>query len=67
MSTKKATPTFNPNERYFTTEEAAPLLDLHPETVKKKCAAGLIRATKPGKRYRIPESAIAAYLTQKAA
>ena len=63
----KAKIVFNPHEKYFTTEEAGKLLGLHPETVKKKCAAGLIRATKPGKVYKIPESALGEYLTKKAA
>ena len=61
---KKNVPLFDPLEKYYTTDEAAPLLGFHPETVKKKCAAGLIRATKPGKVYRISHSAIAEFLTR---
>ena len=60
---KKNAPLFNPLETYYTTEEAGKLLGLHPETVKKKCAARLIRATKPGNAYRIPHSAIVEFLT----
>lgn len=32
-----------PSPRTYTTEEAARYLKLHPETLKKRCRAGLIR------------------------
>ena len=63
---KPITPKFDPTEKFFTTQEAGKLLGMHPETVKKKCAAGLILASKPGKVYRIPQSSITELLTRNA-
>ena len=51
---KKKSP-IDPNEPRLTTAQV----------VKQKCAAGLIRATKPGKVWQIPESAIVEYLTER--
>ena len=52
----------DPNEPRLTAAEAAPRLHLCARIVQQKCWAGLIRATKPGKVWLIPESAIGEYL-----
>ena len=66
MAQKKVKVPIIPGERLSSTEEAAPMLRLCPRIVQQKCAAGLIRATKPGKVWLIPESAIGEYLTERA-
>ncbi len=56
----------DPDEPRLTTAQAAPRLNLCARVVKQKCAAGLIRATKPGNAWEIPESAIGEYLNRRA-
>lgn len=46
---------------FFTPEEVAAKLKVHPRTVKRMCAAGLLGGRRAGNRWRIPASAIAAY------
>ncbi len=53
-------------EPMYSIREAAPLIHLHPQTLKMHCMAGRIRCTKPGNRYLIPASAIDAFLTRHA-
>ncbi len=55
----------DPNERKYTIKEAAPLLGLHPQIVKLRCESGEIRATKPGRCWLIPQSAIQEHLTSR--
>ena len=58
----KKTPTEKPpldlNGRLLRTREVAMRLGVTDRTVKEKCAAGVIRATKPGRDWLIPESAL---------
>ena len=63
---KRTRPTIDPNEPRLSIKEAAPRLGLHPQTVKLRCESGKLRATKPGRRWEIPESAIGEFLTGKA-
>ncbi len=62
---KRAKRRINPLEKRYPIKEAAPLLGLHPQTVVLKCETGEILATKPGRKWEIPESAIAEYLSSK--
>ncbi len=63
---KRTRQTFDPTEDMLTTEQVAEQIGLHPDNVKKKCAAGQIRATKPGRVWRIPRSAVSDYLSKRA-
>lgn len=66
QKTEPKPPRIDPSEPRFTTTEAAKRLHLSARKVKEKCCAGLIRATKPGKAWYIPESAIGEYLNARA-
>ena len=59
-------PKIDATEKFFPIKEAAPLLQLHPQTVKMHCMSGKIRCTKPGAKYLIPASAIDDFLTRSA-
>jgi excisionase family DNA binding protein len=43
-------------EKYLTLREVAEILKLDPHTVRRYAAKGIIKATKMGMRWRIPES-----------
>lgn len=64
MKQSRIKPRIDANEPKHPIKDAAPRLDLHPQTVKLKCESGEIRATKPGRRWLIPESSIEEYLTR---
>ena len=55
MRTTKIVP-----EKWYTPSQAGPLLDIGPETVKKHCRAGTLKAKRVGakKRWMIPGTAI---------
>lgn len=46
----------------LTTEDAAKRLGLHPETVRRFLREGTLRGVKIGRKHRIEESEIAAYV-----
>lgn len=56
----------DPKEPRFTTAQVAERLHVSARTIKEKCAAGIIKASKPGRDWLIPESAIGEYLTRRA-
>ena len=58
-------PKISAQEKMFPIREAAPLIHLHPQTVKLLCMAGRIRCCKPGNKYLIPESALDEFLTAR--
>jgi excisionase family DNA binding protein len=49
-------------ERHYTTAELAELLAVHPETIRRAAAAGLLRSIRLGRDRRYPESAVELWL-----
>ncbi|XDZ50267.1 helix-turn-helix domain-containing protein [Neisseriaceae bacterium CLB008] len=49
----------------FSLEEASPILGAHPETLRRKCKSGEIRAFKSGRAWRIAKEALADYIKDK--
>jgi putative resolvase len=52
-------------EKMFSVRAAADLLSVHKETILRWIAAGKIKAVKPGRDWRIPESALRAVVEGK--
>lgn len=50
------------SEKYYTTKEAAKLLRVAADTVKRYCHAKRLNATKVGNSWMIPKSAIESYV-----
>ncbi|MBI5411616.1 helix-turn-helix domain-containing protein [Candidatus Peregrinibacteria bacterium] len=51
-------------EKIYTTEQVAKLLQIHPLTVLKYIKSGRLKGIKLGRIYRIRESALLAFLEQ---
>lgn len=49
-------------ERHYTTRELAELLSVHPETIRRQAAQGLLRSVRVGAERRYPESAVREWL-----
>jgi len=52
-------------EKFFTTEQVASILQVHPFTILKFIKAGKLQGIKIGRVYRIKESAIDAFLEER--
>ena len=52
-------------ERHYTTQEVADLVGLHPETVRREAARGLLPFIRIGRGLRFAESAIQDWLDSK--
>ena len=53
------------DEKIYTTEQIAGILQIHPLTVLKYIKSGQLKAIKLGRVYRIRESALQAFLKQE--
>lgn len=53
--------------RYFTVQELADLLSLHPETIRREAARGQLRRIRFGRELRFSESAVRDWLASKEA
>jgi excisionase family DNA binding protein len=49
-------------ERHYRTAELAELLAVHPETIRREAARGLLRSVRVGSERRYPQSAVNEYL-----
>jgi len=49
-------------EQHYTTAELAKLLAVHPETIRRSAAAGVLRSIRVGRDRRYPQSAVEAWL-----
>jgi excisionase family DNA binding protein len=49
-------------ERHYTAAQPAELLAVHPETVRRAAAAGLLRSVRVGRDRRYPETAVRDWL-----
>ena len=54
-------------ERHYTTRELAELLSVHQETIRREAARGKLRSVRVGSDRRYPESAVRAWLNERAA
>jgi excisionase family DNA binding protein len=52
-------------ERLYTTREVAEAWSVHPETVRRLAARGLLRSVRVGNERRYPESALREYLESR--
>jgi excisionase family DNA binding protein len=52
-------------QRYYTVQELADLLALHPETIRREAARGNLRAMKFGRELRFSQSAVTEWLASK--
>jgi len=52
------------DEKWYTVEELATKLKLHPESIRRSIRAGKLGAVKFGKVLRIPESSFVEYVKQ---
>lgn len=48
--------------KFYTADEAAAILRLTPWEITKRCRSGEIKASKPGKSWRIAETDLVAYV-----
>lgn len=53
------------DQRHFSTQELAQFLGVHPETIRREAARGLLRSVRVGRERRYPESAVQDYLVQQ--
>ncbi len=51
-------------ERHYTTAQLAEALAVHPETIRRLAARGLLLSVRVGSERRYPESAVQAYLAR---
>ena len=54
-------------ERHYTTRELAEFLSVHQETIRREAARGRLRSVRVGSDRRYPESAVQAWLNERAA
>jgi excisionase family DNA binding protein len=54
-------------ERHYTTRELAELLSVHQETIRREAARGRLRSVRVGSDRRYSESAVRAWLNERAA
>ena len=54
-------------ERHYTTRELSELLSVHQETIRREAARGRLRSVRVGSDRRYPESAVRAWLNERAA
>jgi len=54
-------------ERHYTTRELAEFLSVHQEPIRREAARGRLRSVRVGSDPRYPESAIQAWLNERAA
>lgn len=52
-------------ERHYSVQQVADLLGLHPETIRREAARGLLRAVRIGRELRFAESAVLEWLAAK--
>ena len=45
-------------EMLLTVEQVATRLQLHPDTIRRQLIKGVLRGTKRGRQWRVPESAL---------
>jgi excisionase family DNA binding protein len=53
-------------ERHYSTRELAELLGVHPETIRREALRRRLRSVRVGSERRYPESAVIAYLAERA-
>ena len=54
-------------ERHYTTRELAELLSVHQETIRREAARGRLRSVRVGSDRRYSETAVRAWLNERAA
>ena len=54
-------------ERHYTTRELSELLSVHQETIRREAARGRLRSVRVGSDRRYSESAVRAWLNERAA
>jgi excisionase family DNA binding protein len=52
-------------ERYYTVQELAELMGVHPETIRREAARKQLRAIRIGRELRFGESAVREWLASK--
>lgn len=57
-------PMANTSDRYYTVNEVALIFDVHPNTVRNEILRGTLGFIRVGRKVRIPQSALDAYLAQ---
>ena len=54
-------------ERHYSVQQLADLLGVHPETIRREAAKGLLRSIRIGRDLRFAESAVQEWLESKQA
>lgn len=52
-------------ERYYTVQQLAELVGVHPETIRREAARGHLRSIRIGRELRFAESAVREWLASK--